>query len=214
VPPKGDDPHRYVFTLFGLSRPLALEVGASVGELKDAVPDTLLAQGRPWVGMAGPGRQRGRRDEVASLKKSTPERLGAPTLPTVSVIYIYHGAVRRARCRWLVEPGSWDVRARVERFIEPSLLLLLRDGPRHGYELAEAAGEHLEVDLGNLYRLLRGLEDEGVVTSVWRGDLPGPTRRTYYLTEAGRTLLDHWAEALRRTEQVIAAFLRRYEEEP
>jgi DNA-binding PadR family transcriptional regulator len=117
----------------------------------------------------------------------------------------------------LVEPGSWGVRARVERFIEPSLLLLLRDGPRHGYELAEAAGEHLAdergVDLGNLYRLLRGLEDEGVVTSVWRADLPGPTRRTYKLTEAGRTLLDSWADALRRTEQVIAAFLRRYEEE-
>lgn len=122
----------------------------------------------------------------------------------------------RARCRWLVEPGSWDVRARVERFIEPSLLLLLRDAPGHGYELAEAAGEQLAddrgVDLGNLYRLLRGLEDEGVVTSVWRADLPGPNRRTYKLTEAGRALLDSWAEALRRTEQVIAAFLRRYEE--
>jgi Raf kinase inhibitor-like YbhB/YbcL family protein len=45
-PPKGDDPHRYVFTLFALSRPLALEAGASAGELKDAVADTLLAQGQ------------------------------------------------------------------------------------------------------------------------------------------------------------------------
>lgn len=45
-PPKGDEPHRYVFTLFAVSQPLSLEAGASADDLKRAVADKLLAQGR------------------------------------------------------------------------------------------------------------------------------------------------------------------------
>jgi len=113
--------------------------------------------------------------------------------------------------------GRWSVRARVERFVEPSLLLLLRERPMHGYELIEVitelGGEEARVDVGNLYRLLRALEDEGVVRSEWSADLPGPAKRTYELTDAGRELLDRWADALREVQGVIADFLRRYEEE-
>ena len=45
---------------------------------------------------------------------------------------------RGARCRRMVRPGHWGVRARVERFSEPALLLLLRERATHGYELLEA----------------------------------------------------------------------------
>lgn len=123
--------------------------------------------------------------------------------------------MRGPRCRWVDVPGQWVVRARVERFVEPALLLLLRERPTHGYEiqerLPEVAGEG-GVDLGNLYRVLRGLEQEGIVTSEWRGDLPGPVRRTYRLTDAGHRLLDRWAEALRANREVVSAFLKRYDE--
>ena len=109
------------------------------------------------------------------------------------------------------------MRARIERFVEPSLLLLLRERPMHGYELIERitalAGEDARVDVGNLYRLLRALEDEGVVRSEWSADLPGPAKRTYELTDGGRALLDRWAEALRDVQGVVADFLRRYEGE-
>ena len=108
------------------------------------------------------------------------------------------------------------MQARVERFVEPSLLLLLRERPMHGYELLERipeiAGEEVRVDVGNLYRILRSLEEEGIVRSEWSADLPGPAKRTYELTEAGRRLLDRWAEALQHAQDVIAGFLRRYEE--
>ena len=93
-------------------------------------------------------------------------------------------------------PGRWEVHARIERFVEPALLLVLRDGETHGYELAEALAELAPddaVDLGNLYRLLRSLEVEGLVVSRWRDDLPGRTKRTYALTAEGRALLDEWA---------------------
>jgi PadR family transcriptional regulator, regulatory protein PadR len=104
----------------------------------------------------------------------------------------------------------------VERFAEPSLLLLLRERPMHGYELIErlpeVAGAESRVDVGNLYRLLRGLEDEGVVTSEWSADLPGPAKRTYELTDEGRALLDRWAESLREAQGVLSSFLERYEQ--
>jgi poly-beta-hydroxybutyrate-responsive repressor len=115
----------------------------------------------------------------------------------------------------MVRPGHWDVRARVERFIEPTLLLFLREGPLHGYELLERVSElgiEGRVDVGNLYRLLRRLEEEGIVRSEWSKELPGPAKRTYELTPAGHRLLDHWAEALRGAQDVIAQFLNRYDE--
>jgi PadR family transcriptional regulator, regulatory protein PadR len=108
------------------------------------------------------------------------------------------------------------VQARVERFVEPALLLLLRERPMHGYELLERlpelTGEEVRVDVGNLYRVLRALEEEGIVSSEWSADLPGPAKRTYELTAAGRRLLDRWAEALRDAQGVIDGFLTRYEE--
>ena len=86
----------------------------------------------------------------------------------------------------------------------------------HGYELIdrlpEVAGAESRVDVGNLYRLLRGLEDEGVVTSEWSADLPGPAKRTYELTDEGRSLLDRWAESLRDAQGVLSKFLERYEQ--
>jgi poly-beta-hydroxybutyrate-responsive repressor len=117
------------------------------------------------------------------------------------------------RCRWWSGEG-WEVLARVERFVEPALLLLLRDGETHGYDLADSlaglVGDE-RVDLGNLYRLLRSLEEEGLVTSRWRHDLPGRSKRTYELTDEGRRVLAAWADALDRAKTTIAAFQRRYQ---
>jgi PadR family transcriptional regulator len=104
------------------------------------------------------------------------------------------------------------VRARVERFAEPALLLLLGERPTHGYELLERLpallGEE-RVDVGNLYRVLRGLEEEGIVASEWSAELPGPAKRTYALTDDGRALLDAWAGALGELRASLDGFLER-----
>jgi PadR family transcriptional regulator len=111
--------------------------------------------------------------------------------------------------------GEWAVRARVERLVEPALLLLLHERPRHGYDLLEnipaLVGDGAEVDLGNLYRLLRGLEAEGLVVSHWDVEAHGPARRIYTLTPAGARLLEAWATALRSTETVITTLLDRFD---
>jgi poly-beta-hydroxybutyrate-responsive repressor len=123
--------------------------------------------------------------------------------------------VRRGgvRSRW-VSGGRWRVHARVERFAEPALLLLLSERSAHGYELLEllpplTGGERVE--MGNLYRLLRALEEEGVVSSRWDASAPGPAKRRYELTDSGRRLLAQWADALQKTRERIDAFVERYE---
>jgi poly-beta-hydroxybutyrate-responsive repressor len=111
--------------------------------------------------------------------------------------------------------AHWRVFARVERFTEPAILLLLREQPAHGYELLERLPELIgeqRVEMGNLYRLLRGLEEEGVLVSNWDESSPGPAKRRYEITDRGRALLDQWVEALRRSQDRTARFLDRYEE--
>jgi PadR family transcriptional regulator, regulatory protein PadR len=124
------------------------------------------------------------------------------------------GHRRASRVRRRIGPGQYDVRARVERFAEPAVLLLLRERPVHGYELLEQlpdlTGER--VDMGNLYRFLRLLEAEGIVRSEWDDDAAGPSKRVYELTDDGRALLDGWATALRDAQARTDAFLTRYGE--
>ena len=102
------------------------------------------------------------------------------------------------------------MRARVERFGEPALLLLVSDGPTHGYELLERLPELVgdeRVDVGNVYRALRAFEDEGLVVSEWRADLPGPAKRTYTLTDEGRAALAAWLESLAGLRHNLTTFL-------
>jgi poly-beta-hydroxybutyrate-responsive repressor len=124
---------------------------------------------------------------------------------------------RYARCRWR-SGDRWLVRARVERFIEPALLLLLRQRPQHGYDLLEQVpqltGDERGVDLGNLYRVLRALEEDGLVRSEWHAEIPGPAKRVYELTPSGAEVLDQWAQALSRARGEIDDFLERHALDP
>jgi DNA-binding PadR family transcriptional regulator len=99
--------------------------------------------------------------------------------------------------------------ARVERFTEPAILLLLRERPAHGYDLLERMPEltgEQRVEMGNLYRLLRALEDEGLVSSEWDDG-----KRTYTISARGLQLLEHWVEALRNSLERTSRFIERYE---
>jgi poly-beta-hydroxybutyrate-responsive repressor len=111
--------------------------------------------------------------------------------------------------------GRHGTSGRVERFQVPALLLLLRERRAHGYDLLdrlpEVTGE-ARVDVGNLYRVLRSLEGQGLVASEWDESVPGPAKRVYELTAAGAEALDRWAAALAQTRNRIDGFLHRYEE--
>ena len=120
----------------------------------------------------------------------------------------------RARNRSRGESGEWEVRARVERFGEAALLVSLAARPTHGYELIERLPELSggdRVDVGNLYRTLRSLEDEGLVTSEWQPELPGPAKRTYTLTADGHDARTAWLAAVEQLRDGLTMFLERAE---
>jgi poly-beta-hydroxybutyrate-responsive repressor len=126
-----------------------------------------------------------------------------------------HRHPRAARCGG-GRGGPWRVRARIERFAEPTILLLLRDRPAHGYDVLEQLGELVpgeRVDMGNLYRVLRALEEDGLVSSEWNDEAPGPAKRVYSLTPAGDEVLADWVGALEAARGRITNFLTRYGEE-
>lgn len=129
----------------------------------------------------------------------------------------HHRGGPRTRGRRLRDDGSWQVKPPLTPLIEPALLIALRDGTSHGYDLADQIGEMLgidRIDHGNLYRGLRRLEAEGIVTSQWNDDEPGRSKRTYALTEVGEALLAAWAESLRFTHERLTALLKNYERKP
>ncbi|MDI6893283.1 MAG: helix-turn-helix transcriptional regulator [Bacillota bacterium] len=103
---------------------------------------------------------------------------------------------------------------RHEGFLEAWLLLLLRVSPSHGYELLErlgqATGQGVVPDPGTLYRNLRRMEDEGLVTSSWDFSAAGPPRRLYRVTEQGEELLHGWAAEVEHYRFRLDRFLSMY----
>lgn len=103
---------------------------------------------------------------------------------------------------------------RGDRFLEAWLLLLLKDGPSHGYQLLERLSETLGggmfPDPGTVYRNLRRMEEEGLVSSSWDLQSSGPARRLYRLTEQGEELLHVWAVDVEHYRARLDRFLGIY----
>lgn len=98
-------------------------------------------------------------------------------------------------------------------YLKPCLLLLLAEGPSHGYELLEQV-RRLGIrgaEPGGLYRYLRSMEKEELVSSWWEPSQAGPARRTYVLTDMGRTALDDSVLSLRDVRQILVSLLDRYD---
>ncbi len=96
-------------------------------------------------------------------------------------------------------------------YLRAVLLVLLADGPSHGYELLEEARADgmRAVDAGGLYRELRAMERDGVVVSWWETSRSGPPRRTYEINDAGREALAAEAVVLRTTVRLLSELLDR-----
>lgn len=96
-------------------------------------------------------------------------------------------------------------------YLHGCLLLLLSESPTHGYELVERlAGLGLtNVDSGTVYRALRRLRDEGMVTSRWEDSGAGPARRRYWVTPAGAATLEDCTSTVAATSRSLGSFLAR-----
>jgi poly-beta-hydroxybutyrate-responsive repressor len=100
----------------------------------------------------------------------------------------------------------------LRHFVEPCLLLLLRERPSHGYELVDRLKTLgiAEGDSAGIYRTLRSMERAGLARSVWRSSAAGPARRTYSLTAEGLSALDTVTREVRDTRRTLDAYLDRY----
>jgi DNA-binding PadR family transcriptional regulator len=98
--------------------------------------------------------------------------------------------------------------------MEPFVLVLLAGGGAHGYsiiaQLEDIGVAGGRVDVGQVYRTLRDLEEAGHVTSEWSGDITGPRRRQYRLSASGYAQLDEWAAVMKERARLIAEFDGRY----
>ena len=98
-----------------------------------------------------------------------------------------------------------------KNFARPCLLLLLAEAPAHGYELLDRLrpfGFDLS-DPASVYKTLRLLENEGLVTSEWELSTRGPARRVYSITPDGQEMLQAWAHTLTKNREIIGMFLGR-----
>ena len=99
-----------------------------------------------------------------------------------------------------------------KNFLIPILLLHLREWNTHGYELMEKLTQFgiNSLDHGNFYRLLRQLEKDSLVTSVWDTTSGGPAKRIYSITESGEQYLDIWANSLSEYQKMLNQFFNLY----
>ncbi|MER2090676.1 MAG: poly-beta-hydroxybutyrate-responsive repressor [Sporosarcina sp.] len=99
-----------------------------------------------------------------------------------------------------------------KNFLIPIMLLHLREWNSHGYELMEKITQFgiQSVDQGNFYRILRQLEKDELVTSVWDTTSGGPAKRIYSITGVGEEYLELWAGSLGHYQKMLEQFFNLY----
>lgn len=109
---------------------------------------------------------------------------------------------------------GWAPAGGHHRWMEPFVLAILAGGGAHGYAIIGDLGQlgitNGAIDVGQVYRTLRDLEESGQVRSTWSTAGSGPARRDYELTRAGYTALDEWAAVMKERARLVAEFDARY----
>ncbi|NLE74321.1 MAG: PadR family transcriptional regulator [Actinobacteria bacterium] len=134
-----------------------------------------------------PGSPRGHQRRRRGHGNATPAR--CPSSPPSAPIVAGPGTATG------IGPGDYK-----RSLIETALLITLCEEKGHGYALVERVeqliGDQFYIDPGSIYRILRSLEEAGMITSSWETGTAGPLRRTYTVKPSGRQLLQTWADVL------------------
>ena len=96
--------------------------------------------------------------------------------------------------------------------LEPVLLVLIKEQPRHGYTLLSDLGRMgmSTIHPSVVYRTLREMEALAWIESVWDTDqTQGPPRRTYRITNDGEEALRYWQNEMKKTQDLIVSLLNR-----
>ena len=101
----------------------------------------------------------------------------------------------------------------LDRLIQPAILLVLGEGPAHGYRVAERIGEMpsfagQKPDVSGIYRFLKSMEKKELVVGSWDLSESGPAKKCYEITPAGRRCLQEWIKTLEDHRKQITDLLR------
>ena len=110
------------------------------------------------------------------------------------------------------QPGS----GKQERYIQPSILMGLYSKPSYGYELIQNIQRFGFVEghapPGMIYRHLRQMEEDGLVSSQWDTGGTGPAKRMYRITSEGGEVLAGWIDYMEKQANDLMAFIKVYRE--
>lgn len=101
----------------------------------------------------------------------------------------------------------------LDRLVKPAVLMMLAREDLHGYEIVQRLGG-LDVfggaapDATGVYRALRSMAEDGLVTSTWVLSDAGPAKRRYHMAEDGIACARKWVFTLRQYHAAVGALLR------
>jgi DNA-binding PadR family transcriptional regulator len=98
------------------------------------------------------------------------------------------------------------------RLLRPALLALLAHGKTHGYDLIQQIHglpifSEFPPDISGIYKVLKSMEQEGLVSASWELGDSGPAKRRYALAPEGRVCLTRWCETLETYRAQIEGLL-------
>ena len=87
------------------------------------------------------------------------------------------------------------------------ILRVIFEQPTYGYEIIQkieemSYGRHT-IKSGTMYTTLRRMENEKLLTSIWRKSKSGPDRREYRATKKGKTYLKNSLEMIIERKKMI-----------
>jgi len=101
-------------------------------------------------------------------------------------------------------------------FLQSCLLVLLHRAPGYGYTLMDDLNEFGfwpdKMDVSIIYRALRDLEANDLVSDSWDENSLGPQRRVYTITPQGEKILAEWIEILRQRRKEFEALELAYDD--
>ena len=112
------------------------------------------------------------------------------------------------------EDAGYPGLKKTQRYIQPSILLALKRKPSYGYELITEISKYGFVEgqapPGMIYRHLRELEENALVSSEWETEGTGPAKRVYQLTMEGNEVLEFWIAHMKDQADRLLAFIEIY----
>jgi len=99
--------------------------------------------------------------------------------------------------------------------LRPTVLTILCDQAAglHGYAIEKELQafkffQNHPPDYAGLYRLLKRMDEEGLLTSKESDSDVGPSKRVYRLTERGRNCLCRWLDSLMEYQEMLEDLLK------